>query len=434
MGTRIRVLAEATRHAHDNAAPLRHVLLFGPPGTGKTLVATCLAKHCGLDFAIMAGGDVAPLGPLAVTELNALFAWAKTSPRGMLLFIDESEAFLSSRSRGSAGKGMGEDARNALSALLAATGDHSPKLMLVLATNRPGDLDSAVTDRVDESIFLGAPDEGARAGLLDLYYKRHVLGRSAGAMAAERRPLCARKRAARPLAVASDVTPAFLRELASLTAGLSGRAIAKVMVAAQASAYGRPPRAQDGACVVGKQQIVDAVNAELEKLDRRVGPRKGGRTGGASPLPHPLPPDHLTSSLLHVGVQVRSPTSFDHASAFWTSQAPSGAVLAEGDSASFVVPPLGGRTGGAQPGSRRVVEAAGGGGGGSERAPSAGSLSLIDAHETDTSRYQLDTSTISHGGEEEEVGQGENAVKQGGGRTGQAETRGGKGGGRGRKK
>lgn len=48
--------------------------------------------------------------------------------------------------------------RNALNALLYRTGDASTRFMLVLATNRPGDLDAAINDRVDESVLFGLPD------------------------------------------------------------------------------------------------------------------------------------------------------------------------------------------------------------------------------------------------------------------------------------
>ena len=40
---------------------------LGPPGTGKTLFAKKLAQHSGLDYAIMTGGDVSPLGRDGVT-------------------------------------------------------------------------------------------------------------------------------------------------------------------------------------------------------------------------------------------------------------------------------------------------------------------------------------------------------------------------------
>jgi len=79
---------------------------------------------------------------------------------GLLLFIDEADAFLASRSR----SGMSEDQRNALNALLFQTGEASRHCMLVLASNRPEDLDAAVADRMDEAMFFSLPSlRGARA-------------------------------------------------------------------------------------------------------------------------------------------------------------------------------------------------------------------------------------------------------------------------------
>ena len=118
---RVQQLAIATSNAKRNRVPYRHLLLYGPPGTGKTMVAQRLAKASGMDYALMSGGDVGPLGKDAVTELHALFRWARKSPRGLLLFIDEAEAFLGSRSRNA----MSEELRNALNALLYQTGTQS---------------------------------------------------------------------------------------------------------------------------------------------------------------------------------------------------------------------------------------------------------------------------------------------------------------------
>ncbi len=47
----------------------------------------------------MTGGDVGPLGADAVTQLHKLFDWSEASNRGLLLFIDEADAFLGKRSR-----------------------------------------------------------------------------------------------------------------------------------------------------------------------------------------------------------------------------------------------------------------------------------------------------------------------------------------------
>ena len=45
-------------------------MLHGPPGTGKTLYAKHLAKQSSMNYAIMSGGDVGPMGNEGVTELN----------------------------------------------------------------------------------------------------------------------------------------------------------------------------------------------------------------------------------------------------------------------------------------------------------------------------------------------------------------------------
>ena len=121
------------------------------------MVARKLAHCVGMDYALMSGkffviivlrrlflcatlifktldkgGDVGPLGADAVTQIHALFSWAKYSPRGVLLFIDEAEAFLGSRSK----ETMSESAHNALNALLYNTSGERKDFMLVIATNR----------------------------------------------------------------------------------------------------------------------------------------------------------------------------------------------------------------------------------------------------------------------------------------------------------
>ena len=96
------------------------------------MVARKLAECIGMDYALMSGGDVGPLGPDAVTQIHNLFTWAKFSRKGVLLFIDEAEAFLGNRSKNV----MSESAHNSLNALLYNTGGERRDFMLVLATNR----------------------------------------------------------------------------------------------------------------------------------------------------------------------------------------------------------------------------------------------------------------------------------------------------------
>merc|ERR1719389_1135009 len=141
--------------AKANGTPYRHLLVHGSPGTGKTLFARTLSRQSGLDYAIMSGGDVGPLGKDAVHELNKLFDWANSSKRGLILFIDEADAFLRAGRQSEAA--MSEEARNVLSSFLHHTGTESDKFMVVMATNVRDILDRAVLDRVDETFEFPLP-------------------------------------------------------------------------------------------------------------------------------------------------------------------------------------------------------------------------------------------------------------------------------------
>jgi len=170
---RVSQLALSTRNTRRSGAPYRHLLLHGPPGTGKTLIARTLAASSGMDYAVMSGGDVGPLGEDAVSQLHRLFRWASTSSKGLMLFIDEAEAFLNARA--SAGGDDSIHRRHALNALLYQTGTQSHNFMLVLATNRPEDLDSAVLDRMDAAVLVDIPEQAERKKLVKLYLDEHCV-------------------------------------------------------------------------------------------------------------------------------------------------------------------------------------------------------------------------------------------------------------------
>jgi len=97
------------------------MMFYGPPGTGKTLFAKKLAMKSGLEYAVMVGSDIAPLGPMAIDEINKLFDWAETQPNGIILFIDEADAFLQSRTSSE----MSEYSRHAVNSFLYRTGSPS---------------------------------------------------------------------------------------------------------------------------------------------------------------------------------------------------------------------------------------------------------------------------------------------------------------------
>ena len=203
------------------------------------MVAKKLAKIIGIDYAIMSGGDVSPLGTDAVTQIHNLFAWAKMSPKGVILFIDEAECFLGSRDSGL----MSDTAHNALNALLYNTGGERKDFMLVLATNRAEDLDEAVLDRCDESIFFPLPNAECRKDLVllyfDLHFRRFMEANNKQALSLRSR-ITEYYSNQKPLimSIESDLmTGEQLESTVAVTYGFSGREIGKLMVALQGAMY-----------------------------------------------------------------------------------------------------------------------------------------------------------------------------------------------------
>jgi ATPase family AAA domain-containing protein 3A/B len=180
---------------------------------------------------------VAPLQEDAVTELHKLFQWVHRSRRGVLLFIDEADSFLASRK----GANMSESLRNALTTMLYHTGTPTSQFMLVLATNRPNDLDAAALDRIDESVEFGLPALEARESMVQLYFQKYIaqpLGLSLtdsipikpgkGNFCRGRQP-----RVHQPPDPESLVGTDALKEVARRIHGFSGREISKLFTSLQ---------------------------------------------------------------------------------------------------------------------------------------------------------------------------------------------------------
>lgn len=265
---RIELLARATANTKSHQAPFRNMLFYGPPGTGKTMVAREIARKSGLDYAMMTGGDVAPLGSEAVTKIHQIFDWAKKSRKGLLLFIDEADAFLCERNS----THMSEAQRSALNALLFRTGDQSRDIVLVLATNRPGDLDAAVTDRIDEVIEFPLPGEEERFKLIKLYLAKYISDQDNANTGSRWSSLFKGKQ---QIITSVDVSDDVILEAARKTEGFSGREIAKLMSSVRAAVYGRP----HADCVLDSQLFMEIVDYKVAEHHQRIKLSAAGEGG-----------------------------------------------------------------------------------------------------------------------------------------------------------
>lgn len=243
---RLRDIAIATKNTKKNGGTYGNILMYGPPGTGKTMFAKKLAQHSGMDYAIVTGSDFVRQGGNGVTEVNKVFDWASTSRKGLLLFIDEADAFLRKRS----GEHISEDLRATLNQFLAKTGEQSNKFMLVLASNTPKQFDWAVNDRLDEAVKFNLPGREERERLIRLYFDKFVL-----------QPAIEGKQRFK---VAEFDYGALCRRMADMTEGLSGRQLAKLGATWQRAAYAT----EDGVLTEEKiiEKCLEAVEEHKEKV------------------------------------------------------------------------------------------------------------------------------------------------------------------------
>ena len=122
---RIQDLAHSICRAHSENMSFSPILLYGPDG--KSMAAMTLAKALRMDYAQVCGQNDIMTGEEGVSQIQTLFSWANLSSKGVLLFIDKVELFLS--------KDMTTGGKNALSAFLSNV-CLQRNFILVLATNQ----------------------------------------------------------------------------------------------------------------------------------------------------------------------------------------------------------------------------------------------------------------------------------------------------------
>lgn len=164
---------------------------------------------------------------------------------------------------------MSEAQRSALNALLFRTGDQSKDIVLALATNRPGDLDSAVADRIDEVLEFPLPGEEERFKLLKLYLDKYIAKAGARKTGLFSKFFQKEQQQIEIKGLNDDI----IREAAAKTDGFSGREVAKLMASVQAAVYGSEN------CVLDPllfREVVDYKVAEHQQRRKLAGADEGG--------------------------------------------------------------------------------------------------------------------------------------------------------------
>jgi len=141
------------------------VLLYGPPGTGKTMIAKAIANEVGAKFYAVKGSDIVSkwVGD-SEKNINSLFEEANKQDRA-IIFIDEMDSLIGRR-----GLDVHNDKRvNEFLQQIDGFAGRNQNLLLLGATNRPWDIDSAAlrSGRFSQKIYLPLPDDKARKFMLE---------------------------------------------------------------------------------------------------------------------------------------------------------------------------------------------------------------------------------------------------------------------------
>lgn len=150
--------------------PPKGVLLYGPPGCGKTMLAKALAASSGATFINM---QISTLTDKWFGEsnklVNALFSLArKVQPS--IIFIDEIDAFLREREKNDH-EAMAMIKAEFMSLWDGLATESDTKIVVLGATNRPGDIDSAIYRRMPKRFNVKLPNEQQRRNILELMLK-----------------------------------------------------------------------------------------------------------------------------------------------------------------------------------------------------------------------------------------------------------------------
>lgn len=161
--------AEASSSFLLSQLRIRGCLLYGPPGTGKTHLCRAIASSSGsrmlsIDYATTQSSRVGK----AEKQIRAAFSLAsKLHP--CVLLIDEADALFYRRS--SRERSWERAATTQFLVEMEGLAQNPRAPLVVVATNRPWDLDEAFLRRLPQKFYVGLPDRDSRAAILRLFLK-----------------------------------------------------------------------------------------------------------------------------------------------------------------------------------------------------------------------------------------------------------------------
>ncbi|VUC25918.1 unnamed protein product [Clonostachys rosea] len=151
-------------------------LIYGPPGTGKTHLARIIAKETSSTMIRATAADInSKWTGVAENNVKNLFKFARSrSPA--VVFFDDADGLFRQRG-GDDDKPWRQDVTNAFLNEVGGFANDPRSPLLVLATNFPNKVDTAVPRRVPNKIFIGFPTRSGRQNIFRICLREEKLGR-----------------------------------------------------------------------------------------------------------------------------------------------------------------------------------------------------------------------------------------------------------------
>lgn len=151
-------------------------LMAGPPGVGKTLTARVIAASTSRPMVVLSFQMIGSAYHSQSESNLAKVLEAVNSIPGAILFLDEAESFFPSRSKSArdvntSSSSVNEKLLSQMLTFLEGIQGSNSNVTVILATNRPGELDPALLSRCASSITFRLPDERQRDAIWQRYAK-----------------------------------------------------------------------------------------------------------------------------------------------------------------------------------------------------------------------------------------------------------------------
>ncbi|MBN3302720.1 ATD1B protein, partial [Amia calva] len=164
------ILPIQKRHLFEGSRllqPPKGVLLYGPPGCGKTLIAKATAKEAGFRFINLQPSTLTDKWYGESQKLAAAVFSLAIKLQPSVIFIDEIDSFLRSRSS-SDHEATAMMKAQFMSLWDGLDTDFNCQVIVMGATNRPQDLDSAILRRMPTRFHINQPNLRQREEILKL--------------------------------------------------------------------------------------------------------------------------------------------------------------------------------------------------------------------------------------------------------------------------